>query len=204
MDENVYRPQGRPALITAARVGDEELVRELLDGGADIDIQDEEGITALSIAIMEEKMHVVSLLLDRGANPNIGDREGWTPLMHSIYIEESLVSLLLDKGADPDIRNIIGMTVLMHSVLMYDISSIHLLLRAGARTSIKDIDGRVALDFLDTDIRSIEGYMSLTDDEVDRITSIFNSYGRSLYQENDRSRVYMPVVFGDLRVYFTT
>ena len=61
--------------------GNLERVRELLEGGQDPDVADEQGNTALTFSCEGGRTAVVKLLLDRGANPNVrNSATGRTPL----------------------------------------------------------------------------------------------------------------------------
>ena len=59
------------SLIRAAESGDIQSVRELLDRGADPNIRNDYGTTALMWASQDGYIKIVRLLLDRGADPNI-------------------------------------------------------------------------------------------------------------------------------------
>ena len=96
---------GFPALHVAAARDDRNIVKQLLDAGCDIDIQNEseanaqKGDTALCLAVGRERYCIAKLLIDRGANVNPPSVER-TPLQlarenHDVQLEK----MLLDKGA---------------------------------------------------------------------------------------------------------
>mmetsp|Transcript_18676 Transcript_18676/g.60380 ORF Transcript_18676/g.60380 Transcript_18676/m.60380 type:complete len:881 (-) Transcript_18676:1194-3836(-) len=58
------------ALQVAAQGGHAEVVKLLLEHGADVSIADEEGATALTNAVSNDKPDVAFLLVDAGANPD--------------------------------------------------------------------------------------------------------------------------------------
>ncbi|KAH7432955.1 hypothetical protein KP509_07G047700 [Ceratopteris richardii] len=75
--------EGNPAadaLVEAARYGDIDDVKELVEQGVHVNIQDMQGRTALHMAAANGHMDVVSYLLDRGADTNIENNEKNTPL----------------------------------------------------------------------------------------------------------------------------
>jgi len=73
-------PTGETALMTAAKVGNLEPVRALLDGGAKVDTADPTyNQTALMIAVRDDHPAVVRLLVERGADVNAKTRTGQTP-----------------------------------------------------------------------------------------------------------------------------
>ncbi|MEE0132727.1 MAG: ankyrin repeat domain-containing protein [Treponema sp.] len=79
-----------------------EIVKQLLECGADVNEKDEEGLTALMFATSHNATKSVELLLNAGAKINTRDIDGFTPLMYGI-INGSLesVELLLKAGANP-------------------------------------------------------------------------------------------------------
>jgi len=92
---------GQTPLSLAARWGREEVVRLLLDYGADIEARDSQGQTPLSSAAGWGRETVVRLLLDCGADMEALDDEGKTPLKCAEeHMHEGVVRLLLDHGAD--------------------------------------------------------------------------------------------------------
>jgi ankyrin repeat protein len=101
------RRGGSTALLLAARTGDAESARLLLDGGANVNDVAPDGNSALVIAVHSNQAAVANLLLDRGADPNaIG--AGYTAL-HAAVLRGNvdLVRKLLTHGAlvDPQLRN---------------------------------------------------------------------------------------------------
>jgi ankyrin repeat protein len=75
---------GLPVLSFAAREGCVECVPVLLDAGAEINAADQDGITALLMAMINGHYDVAGVLLERGADPNIADRTGRTPLYSAV------------------------------------------------------------------------------------------------------------------------
>ena len=114
-----------PALIRASEYGHTEIVRLLLDRGADINSQNDSGDTALIIKSKHGKVDMAEFLLDCGADPNIKNIKGDTALMSAARYSNSIlvlaevadytkvVELLLLHGADPNIRNNYGKTALI-------------------------------------------------------------------------------------------
>ena len=80
---------GWSAAMYAAREGAVDAVRALAESGANLDLTDPEGTTALIVAIINGYYDVAAVLVEKGANPNIADIKGMTPLyaavdMHTI------------------------------------------------------------------------------------------------------------------------
>ncbi len=98
----------------AARDGDLERVRALIDAGADLDAQGDNGETALNTAILEGHVSVAGLLIDRGADLGARNRGGFTALHAAAYANAvEIAERLLGKGADVnDQQNKAGGTAL--------------------------------------------------------------------------------------------
>src|SRR5439155_17584572 len=77
---------GLTALLHAARQGNLDAARALIDGGAPIDQQGAgDGTTPLLMAIINGEFDVAMLLVERGANPNIpANGNGVTPLWAAV------------------------------------------------------------------------------------------------------------------------
>jgi ankyrin repeat protein len=81
-------PYDGTALIAAAHLGHDEVVRRLIAAGAPLDHVNNLGWTALLEAIIlgdggVDHQAVVLALLSAGADRSIGDRDGVTPLQHA-------------------------------------------------------------------------------------------------------------------------
>ena len=111
-------------LILASMKGNIEVLRLLLDNGADPNIQNRNGSTALIYALRRDwsrvndlndpgRINIIRLLLNRGADINIRDHIGRTVLMEaSSFGKLEIVRLLLERGADPTITSKSGRTAL--------------------------------------------------------------------------------------------
>lgn len=100
-DVNGRDAQGRTALQTAVDSGARDIVRLLLDGGADPNAG--EGETPLQMAIRRGSHGTVKLLIARGADTNAG--QGERPLQMALRRRSpDIVRLLLERGADANVR----------------------------------------------------------------------------------------------------
>jgi hypothetical protein len=89
-------------LIAGARAGDLPRVRSLLERGADTEVTEIGGRTALHVAAGVGYREVVGALVAAGANVQTADDCGRTPLLDgTIGGHVSVVTLLLMHGADP-------------------------------------------------------------------------------------------------------
>jgi ankyrin repeat protein len=71
---------GLTALVFAAREGDLESAKTLVDSGAQVNQTTEYGWTPLLTATNNRHYKLAEYLIERGANPNIANKGGWTPL----------------------------------------------------------------------------------------------------------------------------
>ena len=95
---------GATPLLFAARVGDVESARRLLQAGADANDAQPDGISALVLAAHSGHGGVGALLVERGADPN-AFASGYTALHAAVLRSDlDLVKALLAHGADPDRR----------------------------------------------------------------------------------------------------
>ena len=110
---------GASAFVRAAQSSDTELMKLLLERGADPKIRTDYGDTALTLAggigwvdgvtyerSAKENLEAVRMLLDLGLDPNASNSEGRTPLMGAaLKGRNDVVQLLVDRGARLDTRD---------------------------------------------------------------------------------------------------
>ena len=79
-----------------------DLMRLLIERGANVNAADKAGLTALHQVVLEPgKFELAELLIAQGANVNVRDNEGYTPLDHVIEeaFDYDLALLLVSRGA---------------------------------------------------------------------------------------------------------
>ncbi len=102
---------GFTPLLFAARHGDIDSARLLLDAGADIDAPAADGNSPLVLAAMSAHGRLAELLLARGADPDASGA-GYTALHAAVLrADPGLVRALLAKGANPNARLVKGTPV---------------------------------------------------------------------------------------------
>jgi len=93
-------------LMYAARDGAIDAVRALAAGGADLNLVDPDGTTALTLAIINGHFDTAVALLEKGADPNVPDKSGMTALyaavdMNTIQTVWGRPMPLLEDAVDP-------------------------------------------------------------------------------------------------------
>lgn len=102
----IYNMKQSSGLIEAVEAGELQLVRTLLDQGADTKVTDDNGITPLHLAAYLGHRNIVTALVSAGADIHARDRFGRTPLIHAALDGyESIVVYLLLNGVDPQARS---------------------------------------------------------------------------------------------------
>lgn len=136
-----------PLIYICKKTNNIEIVRTLLEYGANINSQTLNGSTALLYAVKGDIQYgIVKLLLENGADPNICDDNGNSPLLFASYLGYLwMVSLLVKYNADTNIQNNVGETALMKACYNNDESTVRILLEHGANPNIQDDDGNTAL-----------------------------------------------------------
>ena len=136
------------SLRRASFFGAQKTAKLLLDAGANPNVKDDKGRTALIRASENGNIEVVKLLLDRGANLEAKDDWGRTALIWASWDGHiEVVKLLLDAGANPNAKDDKGRTALMEASRYGYTEIVRLLLGAGADRNIKDGDGKTVYDF---------------------------------------------------------
>ena len=109
---NVKDDRGDAAIHIVTRRRDMLYLRFLLARGANINLEDGAGNTALMLAVEAGWPEGVALLIQQRANVNAANRGGETPLIRAVQRRDTqLVRTLLDAKADPDqVDRLAGMT----------------------------------------------------------------------------------------------
>lgn len=118
LDQPALDPDGRglngvTALMSYAWRDRKDAVEKLLQRGADVNAQDNDGDAALHGVAKSGNVEILDLLLAKGADPNLKNKLGGTPLMWAaVFGNEDAAARLLARGADPSLKDQDGMTAL--------------------------------------------------------------------------------------------
>jgi len=120
-------------LVDSAKRGDGHAVRNLIEGGADLDARGPMGYTALHWAGIRGNWRIFAELVAAGAPINAVGSDGGTPLHWTCHHDNpDSVRLLLDAGADVGVQNRWGRTPLHVAARRGCLDVAELLLDAGA------------------------------------------------------------------------
>lgn len=125
-------------LIEAVREGDINRVQQLLEEGADVNFQEEEGgWSPLHNAVKMRREDIVRLLLGHGADPCLRKRNGATPfIVAGIVGHVELLQLFLSKGAQVDERDHHGFTAFMEAAWYGKVEALRFLHENGAEVNL--------------------------------------------------------------------
>lgn len=131
------------SLAIAVRQGAMEVVERLIAGGADVNVLDRWGWTALSAAVEADRREAAAQLIAAGADVNASNKDGWTALnLAAMLGRRELVTLLLAQGADVQVSNRWDATPMHSAVSRQHREVMMLLMEAGGRPDARDARGR--------------------------------------------------------------
>lgn len=121
-------------LVIAVNRGKIATVKSLLDEGADINAEDDHGVSVLDYAIIDNRLDVAKLLIKRGANINSKDHTGSTILFYAIYFGKiDIARFLIENGIDVNMKDNDGYTALDLAKIKGFKDFVQILKKAGAR-----------------------------------------------------------------------
>jgi len=137
----------RPPLVEAAKNGDRESVRALLkQSGANVNVAEPDGTTALGWAAYHDDLEIADLLIRAGAKANIANDLGVTPLWAASQNgSEAMVRRLLSAGANPNAKLLAGETILMVAARTGNPAVVEQLLSKGAEVNARASRAQTAL-----------------------------------------------------------
>ena len=127
-------------LLMAATSGSIDIARLLLTSGADPNARDDDGTTALDIAVHRGNREVAELLVDSGARAPAGLQDDAV-----LKGQKDILDVLLRKGADVNVRLASGSTLLHDAALKGYDGIVTLLLGRGARVDLRNASGATPL-----------------------------------------------------------
>ncbi len=153
---NTQDQSGGSWLYSTAKTGDYDVVKELLEKKADPNINNEQKVTPLFIAIQEGQLDIVKELLRHKAEPNTINIENVTPLHSAVQLNElDILKELLSNNANPNQVMDSGITLLHIAVYKGQLEIIKELLSNNANPNLYNEKGLAPL------------HIALVEDKID-------------------------------------
>ncbi|KAJ4245968.1 hypothetical protein NW762_013712 [Fusarium torreyae] len=137
-------------LMHAAQSASKDVVKLLIDRGADIKKLDNTGRTALFHATTKTGESNAKILLDGGVDINLVDDNGITALLYASGngVRSDIVGLLIARGAPIDKACAMGRTPLSYAAeKIWTVDTVEVLLSRGAAVNAPDVNGRTPLSY---------------------------------------------------------
>ena len=152
---------GTSILMYAIECNKIEIVKLLLESGADVNEPNFAGHTALMIACNKENYNIVKLLVESDANINLANGNGNTALIFASRKQHlEIVKLLVESGADVNLPNNEKNTPLIIASSKSNFELVKLLVEANANVNYTNLESdRAFLYNLDNDHFNITEYL---------------------------------------------
>ena len=147
-DTNIAHKDGWTCLMVAVDSHcSYEMVQEIIDHGADVNVTNKYNRTALTIACEKRHVDAIHVLRKAGADTNIVEKYGGTCLMRAVKSHCNCGELraIIDHGVNVNAQNSLNCTALMIACDEKHADAIHVLLKAGCDTNIVHKSGWTCL-----------------------------------------------------------
>ena len=135
-------------ILEAIKKNDSEKIKLLIEGGEDINTDNEFGITLVHWASINGSISILDLMYKNNKNLDIHSKNGsrWTPLMSAAYNGQiETVRFLIDHGADINSQDMFNRTPLIYSLESKNSEIAQYLVKMGADVELKDELGQTPL-----------------------------------------------------------
>ncbi|MGI9298042.1 MAG: ankyrin repeat domain-containing protein [Gammaproteobacteria bacterium] len=148
-DPNKRTHYDATALHYAARANATGIIRDLLDAGADLEAEDNRGLTPFFVSVLARHPSVVELLAARGADINVQADNDWTPLTFAArYGLTGVLNLMLNSPSlNADRRGPFAATVLDMAAIRGDPEIMRMILQRYNRVFLTNNFGTTPLMF---------------------------------------------------------
>ena len=156
-------------LMLASEFGHTETAKTLIEKGASVNAQDNEGSGPLFLAAEGGHLDTVNLLIDNNADFKAESREGVTPLMAAAYQgHKPVVELLIERGSPVDARSKkVGISALWAAAWKGKTDVVEYLWQQGADVNVKSKKGESPL-IIAVDNNQFDSVRMLLDKGVDQ------------------------------------
>ncbi|WP_053332772.1 ankyrin repeat domain-containing protein [Candidatus Jidaibacter acanthamoebae] len=183
-DLNVVNADGKTPLMIAASKRSEEILRMLLENGAEIDKRNDRNSdrykwTALMYAVNIGYSKGVKILIENGADVNKKDNDGWTALMlaASSNDKEMVKHLLTHPKIEINNQDLKGKTALIHAAENGALDVVDLLLNNRVDINKVDNSNKTALHYM------VSGTYFINKEQQHNLILNFIKQGADLYKK---------------------
>jgi len=98
--------EGKSLLQYGAEHNQVEIARLLLEKGANVNLKNKRGETALHLAVLKSNFELARIVIENGADVNLRNYEGYSALhAAAATFNEEMVKMLIDSGANVNVKD---------------------------------------------------------------------------------------------------
>lgn len=155
-----FRDTRQISLMTSEQVEDKilEILKILIENGADINVLDEQDSAPLHLAAARNQTRIVRMLINKGADVNLKGKSGEYPLNSAAGhpCNSEMIRTLIANGAEVNVKGARGNTPLHDSIYSGSSEVVQTLIKSGADLNAKNDEGKTPLKLaLEDDYKEI-------------------------------------------------